>query len=192
MYLTAEAILELEKKYGSPEEVSLAYEMTQREFDMVRSSQKHGRAHDVSLFIIADNRVVVIKKPMYPAGAYRAPSGGIAPGEPFEQGTLREAYEETGLTVSLDRYILRARVRFTNSDRLIDWTSHVFTASALSEELEPIDTHEIVEARFATVDELKGSIRNALLGSGSTGLKYRSELTDQVMRILFETGAIEA
>jgi 8-oxo-dGTP pyrophosphatase MutT (NUDIX family) len=191
MYISAEVIRELEQKYGTPEECSFAYEMTEREFEMVRASQKHGRAHDVTLFIIADGRVVVIKKPMYPAGAYRAPSGGIAPGEPFEDGALREAYEETGLTVSLERYLLRARVAFSHDDRVINWTSHVFTASTLKGEPGPIDTHEIVEARFATTDELMGIIRNSLLASGSTGLRYRSELNDVVMRRLIEDGLVE-
>jgi 8-oxo-dGTP pyrophosphatase MutT (NUDIX family) len=191
MYISTEVIQKLEQKYGKPDEHSFAYEMTEGEFEMVRASQKRGRAHDVTLFIIADGRVVVIKKPMYPPGAYRAPSGGIAPGEPFEDGALREAYEETGLAVSLERYLLRARVAFSHENSVINWTSHVFTATALEGELNPIDTHEIVEARFATVDELMGDIRRALLASGSTGLRYRSELNDLVMRKLIESGLVE-
>lgn len=192
MYISAEAILELEQKYGEPEELRLAYEMTAREFDMVRRSQKHGRAHDVTLFIIEDGSVVVIRKPMYPPGAYRAPSGGVAPGEPFEQGALREAYEETGLRVALESYIARVRVRFTNEQSVIDWTSHVFTARPIGGRLAPIDTHEIVEARFATVEEMKGEIRDALLGSGSTGLRYRSELSDWMIERLTKLGLLSA
>lgn len=189
MYITAEIIREVEEKYGTPEELQFAYEMTQPEFEFVRASQKHGRAHDVTLFILDrhhdnDPRVVVIRKPMYPPGAYRAPSGGVSPGEPFEQGALREAHEETGLIVSLEKYIIRARVRFSNGDRLIDWTSHVFTTSYPGGKLDPIDTHEIAEARFVTVAEMMGSIRDALLASGSTGLRYRSELADAVVRRL--------
>lgn len=190
MYISAEMILELERKYGRPDELSFAYEMSEREFGVVRGSQKHGRAHDVTLFIINDGRVVVIKKPLYPPGAYRAPSGGIAPGEPFEKGALREAYEETGLVVTLEKYILRARVRFSHQAGVINWTSHVFTASSIGSELQPIDTHEIAEARFATVDELSGSIKNALLASGSTGLRYRSELNDSVISRLIAQGLL--
>ena len=191
MFISHEAILELEKKYGNPEELSLAYEMTEHEFAVVRGSQKHGRAHDVTLFIINDGQVVVIKKPMYPPGAFRAPSGGIAPGEPFEEGALREAYEETGLVVSLEKYILRAKVRFSHCSDIIDWTSHVFTAKSSGRELQPIDTHEIAEARFVTIDELMGSIRSALLSSGSTGLRYRSDLNDEVIRRLIDEGVVD-
>jgi 8-oxo-dGTP pyrophosphatase MutT (NUDIX family) len=188
MYISGEIILELEKKYGKPEELSLEYEMSEREFEIVRGSQKHGRAHDVTLFIIKDGCIVVIKKPMYPPGAYRAPSGGVAPGEPFEEGAIREAHEETGFVVSLEKYILRVRVRFSNGAETIDWTSHILTASPIAGELEPIDTHEIAEARLATVAELMGGIRDALLASGSTGLRYRSDLNDAVMRRLIEAG----
>lgn len=205
MYITAETIGELEKKYGLPHELSFAYEMTQSEFEVVRASQKHGRAHDVTLFIFDHDdhsaranqsargnqdddaaRVVVIRKPMYPPGAYRAPSGGVSPGELFEQGALREAYEETGLVVSLEKYIIRARVCFSSGGRSIDWTSHVFTSSSASGKLDPIDTHEIAEARWVTVAEMMGSIRSALLESGSTGLRYRSELADAVVQVLTE------
>lgn len=191
MYISAEAIRSIEQKYGLPREIALAYEMTPREFEMVRRSQKHGRAHDATLFIIDDNRVVVIKKPMYPPGAYRAPSGGVAPGEGFEQGALREAYEETGLAVALETYLLRAQVKFTCGDGVINWTTHVFTARPVGGVLQPIDTHEIVEARLATVAELRGSIREALLASGSTGLRYRSDLGDTVIEELLQRGAIQ-
>jgi ADP-ribose pyrophosphatase YjhB (NUDIX family) len=191
MYITAEIIRDVEQRFGSPVEIALAYEMTPREFDMVRRSQKHGRAHDVTLFIIEDERIVVIKKPMYPPGAYRAPSGGIAPGERFEDGAIREAHEETGLEIALEKYILRARVKFTSNGDVIDWSSHIFTAHPTGGLLQPIDTHEIAEARFATIDELMGSVRDALLASGSSGLKYRAELNDIVIAMLIKEGRVK-
>lgn len=191
MYITAEITRAVERRYGFPLEIVRSYEMSQREFDVVRRSQKHGRAHDVTLFIISDNRVAVIKKPMYPPGAYRAPSGGISPGEGFDEGALREAYEETGLEIEMDRYVVRAKVGFTCGSEVIDWKTHVFSATPIGGTLEPIDTHEIVEARYATVAELEGSIRDALLASGSTGLKYRAELCDVVLGRLLDLGRIE-
>jgi 8-oxo-dGTP pyrophosphatase MutT (NUDIX family) len=190
MYISAEAINEIESKYGAPVEINLSYEMSLREFEMVRRSQKHGRAHDVTLFIIEEESVVVIKKPMYPPGAYRAPSGGISPGENFEAGAVREAYEETGLAVELVKYLLRARVKFTHESDVIDWTTHVFTAKRVGGALQPVDTHEIVEARLARVDELDGPIKQALLASGSTGLRYRAELGDAVVGMLIEDGLL--
>ncbi len=181
MYVAAEIIAEVEARYGSPEEVALTYEMTRREFDFVRSTQKHGRAHDITFFILEQNRVLLIKKPPYPPGAYRAPSGGIEPGEPFEAGVAREAYEETGLTIALGHYLFRFCVRFACEDEVIDWTTHVVTATPTGGTLCPVDTVEIAEARYASVSEINGSIREALLSSGSTGLRYRADLSDRVM-----------
>ena len=190
MYITAEMIEAVEERYGWPLKVSRSYEMTAREFDAVRRSQKHGRAHDVTLFIIRDNKIVVIKKPMYPPGAYRAPGGGVSPGEPFAEGAIREAYEETGLQISLTSYLVRLRVAFIWAGDVIDWTTHVFSAEPTGGILQPIDTHEIAEARYATVGELRGVIQDALLESGSTGLRYRAELSEIVVNRLIETGSI--
>ena len=148
MYVTTEIIREIEARFGVPDEVRWQFEMLPREFEMVRRSQKHNRAHDVTLFIIEGGQVVVISKPMYPPGAYRAPSGGVEPGEPFEAGARREAHEETGLTVALDRYVVRARVKFTCAGDEIDWVTHVLSAHPTGGVLAPVDTHEIVEARW--------------------------------------------
>ncbi|HKQ04935.1 MAG TPA: NUDIX hydrolase [Blastocatellia bacterium] len=192
MYITAEIIAALEARYGAPDEVRWQFEMSPREFDVVRRSQKHDRAHDVTLFIIEGEQVVVIKKPFYPPDVYRAPSGGVAPGEAFEVGALREAYEETGLRVELERYLVRARVKFTRAGDEIDWVSHVFSAQVTGGLLAPIDTHEIVEARFATVAEVLGPMREAMLASGSTGLRYRARLQDVVMAKLIAIGRLPA
>jgi 8-oxo-dGTP diphosphatase len=181
MYITAEIIRALEGHYGVPEEVRWQFEMQPHEFEMVRRSQKHDRAHDVTLFIIEGEQIVVIKKPFYPPAVYRAPSGGVAPGEAFEAGALREAYEETGLEVALERYIVRALVKFTCAGDQINWISHVFSAHPTGGRLAPIDTHEIVEARYATVAEMLGPMREAMLASGSTGLRYRARLQDVVI-----------
>ena len=192
MYITAEIVAGLEARYGVPDEVGWQFEMSPREFDVVRRSQKHRRAHDVTLFIIEDEQVVVIKKPFYPPGVYRAPSGGVAPGESFEVGALREAYEETGLRVELDRYVVRARVKFTCAGAPIDWVSHVFSARRTGGELAPVDTREIVEARFATVAEILGPMREAMLASGSTGLRYRARLQDVIIAKLVATGGLRS
>jgi 8-oxo-dGTP pyrophosphatase MutT (NUDIX family) len=198
MYITQEMVSNVEERFGVPDVIPFAYEMKPVEFEAVRRSQKNGRAHDVTLFIVADGRLVVIRKPMYPPGAYRAPSGGVAPGELFEAGALREAREETGLTVILDRYLLRARVRFTCGSLAIAWTTHVLAARpdpsgpavTAETELIPEDTEEVAGVRLATVGELQGDIKTALLSARSTGLRYRADLTDQVVARMLRDGLV--
>lgn len=91
--------------------LEVAFEIPYRasEFDFLKRSQKHGRAHDVTLVIFRGPEIAVIAKPHYPPGLYRPPSGGVNPGESFEAGALREAREETGLDIALVRYLARAR-----------------------------------------------------------------------------------
>ena len=40
-----------------------------------------------------------------PAGTWEPPAGRLQPGESFEEGAIRELYEETGILVSPQRII---------------------------------------------------------------------------------------
>jgi ADP-ribose pyrophosphatase YjhB (NUDIX family) len=184
MYITEETIRRLEEQYGTPETAHFRQAMIKPEFDLVVRSMKKDRAHDVTMFIFNGPLLITIRKHMHPEGICRAPSGGLQPGEDFEEGTLREAYEETGAQIELQRYLLRAYVTFTHAGREIPWTSHVFTATHLSGELMPIDTKEIAEVRQVTLEELQGPIRERMLATGSGGLAYRVALTDKVVELL--------
>lgn len=184
MYVSDATIKGLEKKYGEPEVIHLRRAMIDFEFDLLLRSMKHDRAHDVTMFIFKGSDLVAIRKHMHPDGVCRAPSGGVNPGENFEKGALREAYEETGAAVELQKYILRVHVVFTNSGQEVPWTSHVFTAKYISGDLMPIDTREIAEVKLVSLEELQGEIRDNLLATGSGGLAYRVDLTDKVIELL--------
>jgi len=177
MYVTAEIIREVEQRYGTPVEIAREYEMTAEQLDVVRLGMKHGRCHDVTLVIVDDERnIVVTRKPSYPPGAFRTPSGRVEVGESFDDGAIREAKEETGLDIVLEKYLIRANVRFRCGSDVIDWTTHVLQARPTGGTLQPLDTKEIVEARKATIAEITGPIREALLAAGKPGLRYRAEL----------------
>ena len=104
MYVDEAVIKEMEERFGRPEVLPLSQEITPEEMALVRSSQKHGRAHDITLFIFQGERLALIRKPIHPPGVFRAPSGGLNPKEPFEEGAKREAREETGLEIEIERY----------------------------------------------------------------------------------------
>ena len=184
MYVDAELVEEAERKFGKPQVLHLEHDIGQQELAFVRATQKHGRAHDITLFIFDNDHLALIRKPMFDRPIYRAPSGGLDPGESFEEGAKREAVEETGLEIELENYLLRIHVRFTGGEEYLDWTSHVFKARAIGGELKPQDTSEIAEARYGTIGELQGPIRHALLGSGRRLLAYRVALTDAAVGVL--------
>jgi 8-oxo-dGTP pyrophosphatase MutT (NUDIX family) len=176
MYLKEETIRQIEALYGHPREELLEVDMARAEMNFLQRSRRHERSHDVTVYILRDDQVAVIRKPSYPAELFRTPSGGIEPGEDFAAGAVREAREETGLLIQLERYVLRIKARFRHELEQIDWTSHVFTASAPDGELHPLDTHEIAEARWIPFSELKGVMRQRLLTAPSSGLRYRGQL----------------
>ncbi len=93
MFLPAEEVAACEARYGAPRAVAIEAPLTPAEMDRLVASQRHGRAHDVTLFILdgegAGRRVVVIRKPHFLPGCWRPPSGGVRPGEPMEAGALR-------------------------------------------------------------------------------------------------------
>jgi len=115
---------------------------------------------------------------MFAPGIFRAPSGAVHPGEDFVVGAEREATEETGMDVSLERFVLLIEAVFTCSGEEEPWTSYVFTALRSAGELSPIDTEEIKEARWITFGELQGPIRAMMLASGAGLFRYRVFLHD--------------
>ncbi|NIN65578.1 MAG: NUDIX domain-containing protein [Anaerolineae bacterium] len=162
----------------------MEHDIGQAELAFVRATQKHDRAHDITLFIFNNDHLALIRKPMFDRPIYRAPSGGLEPEESFEEGAKRESLEETGLEIKLENYLLRIHVRFTGGEDYLNWTSHVFKARAIGGELKPQNASEIAEARYGTIEELQGPVRQALLGSGRRLLAYRVALTDLAVDVL--------
>ncbi len=180
-YVTNEMIAEMERKYGSPRHLHLCFEILPPEMNMLQGSKKHDRNHDVTVFIFKDRsyrEFAAIAKHMFPAGAYRAPSGAANPGEDLETGTIREAREETGLEIALDRFILHIHARFTCGPVAENWRSLVFTATRAGGELRHQDEEEIRETKWVTLEELQGPIREELLATGMGLFAYRVALHD--------------
>ncbi len=180
MYVDAARVREAEARWGRPVERSFRVPTSTKEIAFIRSTQRSGRAHDVTMIVwnAPHDRFAVIAKHAYAAGAFRPPSGGLEPGESIEEGIHRETLEETGLEAAVRRYVLRARVRFEGAAPAdsIDWTTHVFESVAHGETLAPRDAHEIREAAWATREELLGPLREKLLLRDSAGIRYRVAL----------------
>ncbi|MDA1191344.1 MAG: NUDIX hydrolase [Candidatus Poribacteria bacterium] len=181
-------IEELERRYGVPALRTTHWGTEGWEFDLLKRACDKDRCHDVTTFILRGDRIAVIRKPDYPPDVYRPPSGGVEPGERFEDGATREAYEETGLTVEIRDYLLRADVTFHHpsqsfrqSDETIRWVTHVFLADWRCGEPRPIDTKEIAQARWATLDELRHTLQSRLDHAPTRGLRYRGWLQREAL-----------
>ncbi len=183
MHLTEAVLAPLRKRYGEPRPLRWAGEVSEQEFALAGYSPQ--RRHDVTFFVFDPRgRLALIQKPSYPPGAWRPPGGGVQPGEEFERGAEREAHEELGISIELERFLVSTEATFRGPGGTIDWRTHVFSASTGEEELDPIDTHEISAARWGSTEELAGPIRARLLETGRALWRYRVALHDAALEQL--------
>jgi 8-oxo-dGTP pyrophosphatase MutT (NUDIX family) len=183
MYVTDAALKPLVERYGTPQTVRFTIPIDDEQFQRIKSSQKNGRCHDFTLYIIKDDRLIVIAKHFYPPGLYRAPSGGIRPGEDILAGIRREAYEETGCEIELQRFLLRAETTFTGAPGVIKWRSLVFQAGYVSGDFQFTDHREIREVRLVSLEEFE-TFSAIMRRSHNGGLHYRAALHDVVKGLL--------
>lgn len=109
----------------------------------------------VNLAIIQDGKVLLTRRRDFEV--WCLPGGEVDDGESLAQAALREAREEVGLVVRLERLVgVHSRPQWLSTG------SHVvlFAASILSGELS-IQPQEVLEARFFSRDDLP---RELLLG----------------------------
>jgi 8-oxo-dGTP pyrophosphatase MutT (NUDIX family) len=104
----------------------------------------------------------------------------VHPEESFIDGAVREAYEETGLSVKVEDYLLQVHANFTFDGNAAPWTTHVMLAVPLDGEAEaelaPHDVDEIEAARWMAWSELVHDVSPLLEGSGLGGLRYRARI----------------
>ena len=183
MHLTEAVLAPLRERYGEPRGLRWEGEVSAAEFTLAGGSPE--RRHDVTFFVFDPRgRLALIQKPSYPEGVWRPPGGGVRPGERFETGVQREAMEELGIHIELERFLVSSEATFRCDGGVIDWRTHVFSAYTEAEELEPIDTREISAARWGTTEELAGPIRARLLETRRALWRYRVELHDAALAAL--------
>ena len=175
MHVTEEILSALRTGHGEPARLDWSGEISEREYRL--ATYNPARTHDVTLFILdPGDRVALIRKPQFTDGVWRTPGGGIKPGEEFAAGAVREALEETGLRVTLDRYLVDAHASFRFGPETLAWRTHVLSARTTDTELAPQDGEEIAGARWGTLDELGGPLERRLLETGHALWRYRVAL----------------
>ena len=182
MHLTDEILAPIRARYGEPALLEWEGEISELEYDIATYDPK--RMHDVTLFILNGDRLALIRKHQFPPDVWRPPSGGVKPGEDLVEAVRREALEETGLRIELERYLVEARARFVHRLSELGWRTHVFLATTADEQLAPHDTEEIAAARWGTLDELAGPLRERLLATGRAFWRYRVALHDAALAAL--------
>jgi ADP-ribose pyrophosphatase YjhB (NUDIX family) len=173
----------LRERFGAPAVLTWDGAITDEEWSI--ATYNPSRTHDVTLFILdPGRRLALIRKPHFAPGVWRPPGGGIKQGEDFIDGAVREALEETGLHVELRRYLVATEAVFRNEGRELPWRTHVFLAETADTTIEPNDPEEIADARWGTLGELGGPLRERLLAEGRAFWRYRVALHDAALASL--------
>jgi ADP-ribose pyrophosphatase YjhB (NUDIX family) len=183
------ALAALRARFGEPAVLRWEGEISEREWRV--ATYNPARTHDVTLLILNGDRLALIRKPHFEDGVWRPPGGGIKPGEDVADGAVREALEETGLRVGLLRYLVATEARFKHAGRTLEWRTHVFLAETSDEELRPADTDEIAAARWGTLEELAGPLRERLLATGRAFWRYRVALHDSALEAIERAASAE-
>jgi ADP-ribose pyrophosphatase YjhB (NUDIX family) len=180
VHVTEEILAPLRAQFGEPAVLEWSGAITEPEHAL--ATYNPARRHDVTLFILdPTNRIALIRKPQFAHGIWRPPGGGIKPGEDFVDGAVREALEETGAHVTLDRYLVASHALFAFGGEDVEWQTHVFSARTTDLELAPQDGAEIEAARWGTLAEVAGPLRERLLATGHALWRYRVALHDAAL-----------
>jgi ADP-ribose pyrophosphatase YjhB (NUDIX family) len=183
VHLDEAALAPLRERFGDPAPLDWDGDISDAEWAL--ATYNPTRIHDVTLFILdAEQRLALIRKPHFAEGVWRPPGGGIKPGENVVAGAVREAHEETGLRVELDRYLVATNAAFRNNGRELRWRTPVLLARTHDDVLAPSDPAEIAAARWGTLEELGGPLRERLLATGRALWRYRVALHDAALLAL--------
>jgi len=134
---------QLAQRYGQPL-VRTAGLGASNLFDPLNKTDRYG---EVCMVVRRKNgRLLTMTKTFYPKGAYRLPTGGINYGESIHDALLRETNEETGLQVSINRFLaaIAYRVPAVNTQPL--FYTFAFLLDEVSGTLGAIDETERIEA----------------------------------------------
>jgi ADP-ribose pyrophosphatase YjhB (NUDIX family) len=182
MHVDEELLAPLRKVYGEPADLTWKGEISKPEHALATYNPR--RRHDVTLFITNGEQLALIRKPHFDEGVWRPPGGGIKPGEDPIAAMECEALEETALRIEVRRYLVLARALFVYRAVDLPWRTHVFHATTEDTAIEARDLEEIEAARWGTVEELAGPLRERLLATGRAFWRYRVALHDAALDAL--------
>ena len=135
---------QLAQRYGQPLVRIVDLDITSLFDPLTRLDNRYG---EVCMVIRRTNgRLLTMKKTFYPAGAYRLPTGGINSNEPILDALLRETYEETGLQVNVNRFLVAVGYRVASKGDTPIFYTFAFLLDETGGTLSPIDEKERVEA----------------------------------------------
>jgi 8-oxo-dGTP diphosphatase len=117
--------------------------------------KKKRRAEVVMVIPNPAGQIWLHTKNFYPQGVYRLLTGGIEPGESPWQALRREAREETGFKVEVERCLAIITYTLTGAAKTLPFVSYVFLTTPTSGAPQPLDAGEnIADFQAAPAESL--------------------------------------
>jgi 8-oxo-dGTP pyrophosphatase MutT (NUDIX family) len=152
-----EEMARLERALGPCARLSYEVPMSPSSLDYWLRHIPANRRCEVGMVILGPNgRLLVHTKSFYPEGVFRIPTGGVHPRERVMDALLREAWEETGLEVDVERLLAVLEYRFTDGQRVLPFATYLFLLRfksgepSVQDEMERITEFREVDARDLT------------------------------------------
>ena len=140
-------IAQLGARYGAPIRQRCALDVSHASHGWWSTDKARRRDGEVVLFILRRNRKLILHtKDFYPGGVMRAPSGGIKQGEAVIAAVHREALEETGLQVSIERFLTFIEFEFHWQGQVVRYPSYGFLLREMAGVLQTLDPDERIAA----------------------------------------------
>ena len=151
-------VARLERDFGACAHLSYDVPMAASSLDYWLRRIPSKRRAEVGMVIVGpEGRVLTHTKPHYPGGTFRILTGGIKPRERVLPALRREVWEETGLTVEIERLLAVIEYRFTDSARQLPFATYLFLGRSDGSAPSPQDEDErISEFRDVLPGDLNG------------------------------------
>jgi len=143
----------LSRKYGKPQRMTL--NMPQLPLSPDKTAAR--RAEVLLAICTGANKVLLHTKSFYPDGVFRLLSGGIHPDESVESALLREAREETGLDVRIEKFV--ALIQYESGARPHPFASYLFLLIGPGRPLLPHGKERITAFRSVSANGLRITAR---------------------------------
>jgi 8-oxo-dGTP pyrophosphatase MutT (NUDIX family) len=148
-------IEELAEKYGHPECRCYSLEVSKKNFENWGRALVNKRRGEVVFVAQQPAGLILHSKDFYPPGIYRLPSGGVRWGESVLSALHREAWEEMGLKLEVERFLGLLEYKLCCQWETVPFVSYVFLVRGSKGKPVPNDKEEhILSFRQVSVAEL--------------------------------------
>jgi ADP-ribose pyrophosphatase YjhB (NUDIX family) len=184
--IQAEEVESLAAQYGRPSRQSFRIQADEYIYSYRWRKDSDRRAEVVFAIEDGGQGIWVHTKPHYPINIFRLPSGGVHWDEAVEDALLREVEEETGLSVSIERFLALVEYHFYRGDSTAMFASYVFHLRShggipIIQDSEPISAFYAVP--LSQLARLAADLRG-LNGDRQGWGQWRALAHDVVYRIL--------